>query len=98
MTFLEVCDWIERQLASIEHYDLCRREKACAPPSAKPVTAILPYPDGVWDLRLKWRSGIKASLLEALRKQLGLDLSEKITTVEYIVVDKVEKPSEGCAT
>lgn len=60
-----------------------------------PVVSNDGLPIGVWDFRLRWRSGDQTSLRQAVREQVGLDIVEGNTLVEYIVVSPIEKPDFG---
>jgi len=53
--------------------------------------------NGYYDFTLQWEAGENAgpSLITALREQLGLKLSSEKTTVDVLVIDHAEKPSEN---
>jgi uncharacterized protein (TIGR03435 family) len=57
-----------------------------------PVTVDESLPPGDYDFRLKWSSGDQGSLLAVLKEQLGLELATETHDLEYVVVDRVERP------
>jgi uncharacterized protein (TIGR03435 family) len=57
-----------------------------------PVSVDDSLPLGDYDFRVKWRSNDQASLLEALKEQLGLELTTESHELEYVVVDRIERP------
>ena len=63
----------------------------------KPVTADPSLPDGAYDIHLKWEVRDQASLFAALKEQLGLELAGGASSLEYVVVDQVERPDRAAA-
>jgi uncharacterized protein (TIGR03435 family) len=57
-----------------------------------PVTVDDSLPPGDYDFHLKWSNGDEASLLDALKEQLGLELGTETHDLEYVVVDRAERP------
>jgi uncharacterized protein (TIGR03435 family) len=56
-----------------------------------PVIPDTSLPEGAWNFRLKWRTDSEASLLAALREQLGIELAREDGNQVYLVVDRVER-------
>ena len=61
------------------------------------VTVDPSLPDTVYDIHLKWQAHDRASLVAALKDQLGLELREETNSLEYVVVDQVERPNRAAA-
>jgi len=57
-----------------------------------PVIPSSSLPPGTWDFHVHWQSGDQRSLLAAVRDQVGLDLVEGNASVEYLIVDRVDRP------
>jgi len=57
-----------------------------------PVTLDASLPVGTYDFSLKWQTGNQASLLTALRDQLGLELVETTRSQECLIVDRIDQP------
>ena len=58
----------------------------------QPVTDAPSLPEGSYDFHLEWKTGDDTSLLAALREQAGLLLAAETRSLEYVVVDHVERP------
>jgi len=48
--------------------------------------------DGLFDITLSWDPRSAASLIKAVKNQLGCDLVEERRNVELLVIDRIEKP------
>ena len=59
-----------------------------------PVTVSGAFPEGTFDFQLTWKSDDDASLVAALKRQLGAELVRKTERHEYLVVDRVERPRD----
>lgn len=59
----------------------------------KPVVLDPGLPPGGWTFQLKWRTGDEGSLKQALAGQLGLELIASQQTLEYLIIDRVQRPS-----
>lgn len=58
-------------------------------------TPVIPnstLPSGTWDFDVHWRTGDQGSRLAAVKDQVGPDLVEGTASVEYLVVDHVDRP------
>ncbi|HEY1496315.1 MAG TPA: TIGR03435 family protein, partial [Candidatus Solibacter sp.] len=62
-----------------------------------PVTVTAAFPEGTFDFQLSWKSEDDASLIAALKNQLGAELVKKTERQEYLMVDRVEKPRDPAA-
>ena len=69
-----------------------------APPLGRPVLDKTGIEGRHW-FQLEWKGGHdgagRAALLTAVREQLGLELEERRSPVEILVIDHAEKPSEN---
>jgi uncharacterized protein (TIGR03435 family) len=63
----------------------------------EPVTVDPSLPDTPFDIHLKWQTNDRASLVAALTDQLGLELAEETSSLEYVVVDQVERLNRAAA-
>ena len=58
----------------------------------EPVAIDSALPEGGYDFHLEWKTGDDTSLAAALRQQTGLQLTPETRRLEYVVVDRVERP------